>query len=215
MTETALIDAGVEIPKPVRMTQAQRTELSDQRMFDAAAELILEVGTERTTLKDVGERAGYSRGLASARFGSKQSLFVALADRCRRVWIDELSTAAKNKSGLALLLSRIDAITTFAEQQPLQARVMYVLWFESVGAPSDINESLARFHKQARTDICEIVFSSEMFVGRGARKNAERFAARFCGTVFGLCYQWLVNPNAIDIRANMNDIKKELEAQYK
>ena len=39
-------------------------------MLDAAEALILELGTQATTLKGVGERAGYSRGLAQARFGS-------------------------------------------------------------------------------------------------------------------------------------------------
>tara|TARA_R110000868_G_scaffold331349_1_gene592335 strand:- start:1071 stop:1685 length:615 start_codon:yes stop_codon:yes gene_type:complete len=195
------------------MTQAERTELSDRQMFDAAATLILEVGTQRTTLKEVGERAGYSRGLASARFGSKEALFVGLADRCRRAWIDELVRAAEGKSGADILYARIDAIVAFAERRPLEARVMYVLWFESVGTPSEINDNLSRFHHQAREDICGIALDSAIFEGRGAEKRAERFAARFCGTVFGLCYQWLVDEQAVDIRENMDDLKKEISAR--
>jgi AcrR family transcriptional regulator len=53
-----------------RMTQAERTALSDQRMFDAAIKLISQHGTQGTTLKAIGELAGYSRGLANSRFGS-------------------------------------------------------------------------------------------------------------------------------------------------
>ncbi len=34
-----------------RMTQAERSALSDKRMFDAAVELINERGTQKTTLK--------------------------------------------------------------------------------------------------------------------------------------------------------------------
>jgi len=62
-------------PRVSRRTQAERTALSDARMFDAAMQLIVEQGTHATTLKAVGERAGYSRGLASSRFGSKDALF--------------------------------------------------------------------------------------------------------------------------------------------
>ena len=52
---------------PERRTQAERTALSDARMLDAAVSLICERGTAGMTLKEVGERAGYSRGLASYR----------------------------------------------------------------------------------------------------------------------------------------------------
>ena len=44
-------------------------------MIDAAIELILEFGPEKTTLAAIGERAGYSRGLATYRFGSKAGLY--------------------------------------------------------------------------------------------------------------------------------------------
>ena len=64
-----------------RRTQAERTALSDQRMFDAAISLINERGTQKTTLKEIGELAGYSRGLANYRFGSKEGLWREMARR--------------------------------------------------------------------------------------------------------------------------------------
>ena len=39
-------------------TQAERTALSDQKMFEVAIELGNERGTAKTTLKDIGEGAG-------------------------------------------------------------------------------------------------------------------------------------------------------------
>jgi len=179
-------------------------------MLDAAQDLILEVGSRRTTLKEVGERAGYSRGLANARFGSKDTLFIKLTDRCRRRWVSELKAAAEGKSGLDVLLSRLDAISSFADKHPHEARVMYILWFESVGAPSAINSSLARFHDAARSDIAHLVLASGMITGEGAKSRAEGYAVRFCGAIFGLCYQWLVNEKAIDINLHLNDIRHSI-----
>ena len=69
-----MTDVGVNAA-PEANTQAQRTALSDQRMFEVAIELVNERGTAKTTLKDIGEGAGYSRGLASYRFGSKDVFF--------------------------------------------------------------------------------------------------------------------------------------------
>ena len=62
MTDTA---------SPKARTQEERSALSDARMADAAVALICERGAADTTLKDVGVRAGYSRGLAGYRFGVK------------------------------------------------------------------------------------------------------------------------------------------------
>ncbi len=57
-----------------RLTQAERTEISDMKMLDATVDLIVSRGPSATSLKEVGLKAGYSRGLASQRFGSKDNL---------------------------------------------------------------------------------------------------------------------------------------------
>lgn len=48
-------------------------------MLNAAAELVIDEGVRSLTLARVGERAGYSRGLATHYFGSKQALLQRLA----------------------------------------------------------------------------------------------------------------------------------------
>ena len=92
VTEVPLAPAKVRAkPRAVRRTQAERTALSDARMFDAAMQLIVEQGTHATTLKEVGERAGYSRGLASSRFGSKMYI----------LWFESISSHNEVRDHLA------------------------------------------------------------------------------------------------------------------
>lgn len=193
-----------------RGSHAERTELSDQLMLDAATQLILDVGTGNTTLKDIGERAGYSRGLANARFGSKDALFIRLAERCREKWISELRSAAEGKTGQDVLLSRVDAMIQFAEGHPKDARVMYILWFESVGAQSDMSASLARFHARARLDIKTLVLNLSASKTAEAETRADQYALRFCGLIFGICYQWLVSPDAVDIQKTLEGLKDQI-----
>ena len=45
-----------------RMSQAERTAASDRRMRDAAIELICSKGAHNTTLKEIGELAGFMLG---------------------------------------------------------------------------------------------------------------------------------------------------------
>src|SRR6476661_9688923 len=62
----------------VPRTQEQRRIEAERRLVHAAAELVGEIGPARVTLANVGERAGYSRGLATHHFGSKGALMQRL-----------------------------------------------------------------------------------------------------------------------------------------
>ena len=67
------------MPSPSRgLTQPQRVELSTRRLVSAAAELIVEKGWEATTAAEIGRRAGYSRAMVHARFGTKDAILYAL-----------------------------------------------------------------------------------------------------------------------------------------
>ncbi|MEZ5297594.1 MAG: helix-turn-helix domain-containing protein [Ilumatobacteraceae bacterium] len=91
---------------PTTSRQAERSHRSSEALLDAAAELISEGGLGSMTFAAIGDRAGYSRGLVTARFGSKAGLVGALV---RRVWGDcggrvrcrwhTASTASTNWSG--------------------------------------------------------------------------------------------------------------------
>src|SRR5436305_4592993 len=63
---------------PVRDEQAARTRL---RILDAAAELFLEDGYGRTTMKDIADRAGVARDTVHAVFGGKAKVLTALIDQ--------------------------------------------------------------------------------------------------------------------------------------
>ena len=65
--------------RPLRRTHAQRREEAEQRLLDAALSIVARRGAVRMTLAEVGEAAGYSRGLPAHRFGSKAGLVHALA----------------------------------------------------------------------------------------------------------------------------------------
>ena len=71
-----------------RLTQADRSALSERRTLEAAVQLMGERGYEKTTLAAIGEAAGYSRGLATHHFGSKADLFARvirwISDKLRR-----------------------------------------------------------------------------------------------------------------------------------
>lgn len=188
-----------------RRTQAERTALSDQRMLEAAIKLINERGTQKTTLKDIGELAGYSRGLANYRFGSKDGLLQELFSRFDERWKTHLESYVGSKTGLEAVLAAADALRDFLKVESDYMRAMYTLWYESLGHESEIRNSLAAHHDVYRKDATRWI---EKGIAAGEIDpgiDAQQFAVQYCAFIFGLVYQWLVNSDALDLDAIFDD----------
>ena len=197
MTETALNPAAA----PTRMKQAERTALSDARMLEAAKELIAEHGTHNTTLREVGERAGYSRGLASNRFGSKEGLFSQLVLDFNRRWAREVRNTVGDKTGLPAFSAALDAVEYFLLNRSDEMKALYILWFESMSSHDEVRKRLALNHKAYRRDA-ERWFREGIQDGTISPSiDPQSFAVGFASLIFGLIYQWLIDPDNIDVHA--------------
>jgi AcrR family transcriptional regulator len=179
---------------PVR-TQEERSALSDARMVDAAVVLICERGAASTTLKDVGLRAGYSRGLAGYRFGNKAGLWAFLIRTIGEEWLAELGAAVEDGSGLPAIHAAIDAHCRFLLESSERIRAFYVLWFESVDPDGELTEVIARIHERRRDDV-------EAWIRKDAEDRTiaggvdpRTVAEQFVAAIVGIVYQWLVSPS--------------------
>ncbi|OYW51397.1 MAG: hypothetical protein B7Y36_09660 [Novosphingobium sp. 28-62-57] len=191
-----------------RLTQVERTALSDARMFEAAMHLIVERGTHNTTLKDVGEKAGYSRGLASNRFGSKETLFSHLVRDFNEKWASELRRFVGSTDGLAALEGALDAVEFFLLNRTAQMQAMYILWFESISSYPVVRRRLAANHIAYRRDTARWL---EQGIAKGEVRptvDPESFAVEFSAFIFGLVYQWLASPPAINLHTVLQHYRR-------
>ena len=193
-----------------RMTQAERTALSDQRMFEAAVALINEHGTQKTTLKDIGQMAGYSRGLANYRFGSKEGFLLELFHQFDGRWKKHLDSYVGTRSGIAAILAATDALRDFLQAESAYMRAMYLLWYESLGHQSAMRTSLSEHHQVYRKDARRYI---EQGIEAGEIDpdiDAQQFAVQFCAFIFGIVYQWLVDAEALDLKAVFDEYEKNM-----
>ncbi|WP_328645291.1 TetR/AcrR family transcriptional regulator [Amycolatopsis sp. NBC_00348] len=66
-----------------RLTRAESRERTKERLLDAAAALFAERGVNGTSVEQIAERAGYTRGAFYGNFEDKHELVVALLDQRR------------------------------------------------------------------------------------------------------------------------------------
>jgi AcrR family transcriptional regulator len=182
-----------------RNRHQERSDLSTARLLDAAAELIAEGGYEAMTLAAVGERAGYSRGLVTARFGSKDQLLAALVDRITTGWshrnVLPRTVGQPGRDGILIL---VDAIRAQAERDPRALRTLYALMFEALGPNVALRQHFVEFHRTMRADLAKLV-------RRGHRDGSIRRALRpedeamlVVAGLRGIAYQWRLDPDGFD-----------------
>lgn len=197
---------------PTRRTQAERRALSKQRLLDAAELLIAEKGASRTTLAEIGERAGYSRGLANQRFGSKRELISQLCRRIQKRFLEQtIEPALRGRTGIAALLATIDACLGAFDHSATTGRAFYTLMGESIGPVAEIREPMARANREFRAYL-------ERELERGIEAGEIRAdldvhaqAASIVGVLRGIVIQWLLDPDSLDLVALRRELCQSLE----
>lgn len=177
-----------------RKSHAERTDLSDKLMLKAAIDLIVDKGPDKTTLKEIGELAGYSRGLAGYRFGSRDGFFEFVIRSIGEAWLNELTHATNGKVGINAISSAVDTHYRVCEENPKNVKAFYILWFDAIGSEeSSMREVILGIHKRRYDDVVKWIRSDPSL--EKVHDRAEAAAELFSVTISGIVYQWLMNPD--------------------
>ena len=198
---------------PRKRTQQERSAESARRLLDAAVELIAEKGFDRTTAAEIGERAGYSRSMVRARYGSKdallQSIFAVELERRLLPPSDDGEV-----TGLPWVLTRIDHVTSVLEEEPELMRALGVMSLEAAVSISNLGawytEWLEKYERQ-------LVRHLRLGMRAGSIRrdvDPEQEAAQFILTGLGLIFRWRLDPERYDLATELARWRSRLEAQY-
>ena len=192
-------------------TQAERTAISDKAMFEAAIDLILERGTDKTTLQAIGEKAGYSRGLATYRFGSKAGLFDEICKSIGRHWLDYLNEGVGDQIGVAAMCPALDSFFQFVSDYPRDARVLQILYCGAASPAAEYRQTSVNIHDRQRQDVAEWVRAG-IAAGRiRPDVDADSVAAQYIAYISGMTYLWVIDPESINFRKANGDMKTHLQ----
>ncbi len=178
-----------------RRNQAERRSESENGLLQAAASLIVERGLAAATFENIGLRAGYSRGLATQKFGSKQGLIEALIARLQarlQSLLDERDI--DSVSGLESVLTFVDVyLGNLASDSELRA--YFIVTAGAVAEISDLRATFAAAHKDV-----EIKLEAQFLRGLADGSvrpgiNPDAAALMVGALLFGLSMQTLLDPN--------------------
>jgi len=190
------------------LTQAERSAISDKAMLDAAMALVLEYGTDKTTLAMIGEKAGYSRGLASYRFGSKDGLFDALCKSISRHWLEYLTRGVGDKVGIDAMCAALDTIYQFEQESPDEARALQILYSGAASPSAGFQETAVGIRRRQKSDVAEWVRRGQVAGDVRADVDAGEVAAQYVAYITGMTYLWLISPDSFDF-SKSNEVMKQ------
>jgi len=192
-----------------RRTQAERSALSDSRMTGAAVELLASAGIAGTTLAAIGHSAGYSRGLATQRFGSKSGLLRHVLKRASQEWLRRVEVAVGSKVGLAALEAALDSQVGFIREAPNDVRAMYLLSFQSIDPGAEYRPNVAEVHRRQRDTVTRWIEAGRARGTVRAAIDSRRIAEYYCASVTGIVFHWLVNPE-FAVESAVREMKSQL-----
>ncbi|MFJ2214475.1 TetR/AcrR family transcriptional regulator [Streptomyces sp. NPDC101062] len=177
-----------------RRTQQQRRAQAEAALLNAAAELVVQRGVRSLTLARVGEQAGYSRGIVTHHFGSKQALLDRLAHATQSGFVPGIEDLPP---GLDRLLRFVDGYVGALADIGVMNRAFLLLWAEAA-TTSDLapffRERDETFRAHLRSDVTAGVADGDM------RPDVEPddVAIAVVGQLRGIGLQHLLDPQAVD-----------------
>lgn len=185
--------------KPARRTHAERREEAERRLLDAALGIVARTGSLRLTLAEVGEAAGYSRGLPAHRFGSKAGLLRALAAHINARFHEQLRAAPKRNDGLDAIRGNISVYFGRTDRTWTTTRALLVMMTEAFMEGAELRQDMAAYNRAALS-----FFETQIRIGieRGeirADTDPATTSVLILGALRGVLLQWLLD-NSIDLQ---------------
>lgn len=188
------------MPQP-RRSQQERVEESTKRLIEVAAELITEGGYDAASAAEIGRRAGYSRSMVRARFGSKEQLTDALI---RSAYEAPLTAPLPGSStGMEHVLARIDTMGRLAAQNPALLRMWFAVTFQSAGKGSAMADRAASWVSRLRSDTLQAVREGQADGSISRELDAEATAHAIVIEGVGSAFLWTIDP-AEDFRQRVD-----------
>lgn len=183
-----------EAPTKIRRSQAERRDESERRLLAAAAELVVERGMGAATFENIGTRAGYSRGLVTQRFGSKQGLIEAMIAQLQgRLGALLLDRQIETLPGLEAVLTYVEVFLSALDRDG-ELRAYFVLLASAVADVSELRAPFAEAHKGVEKSLEALFLKGQAEGSVRAGIDADAAALMTGALLFGLSMQLLLDP---------------------
>jgi AcrR family transcriptional regulator len=190
-----------------RKTQAERAAISNTRLLEAAVKVIAGKGYRAASLQAIGEMAGYSRGLVSHRFGSKEGLLKVLLANVPDAWEDKVGDAV----GLDAIKIALRLHRAMLVRIPDHVRALFMVMYEAQGELTELAEGFAERDRHHRTRFEKVLRDGQRAGNVRADLDLTGTANMLLALLRGVIVVWLNDPAQIDLDRTYAEMERMLE----
>jgi AcrR family transcriptional regulator len=198
----------------LRKSQAERRQMAERRILDAAMRLISERGVERTTFEEIAALAGCSRGLPFHYFGTKENLLGRIATDLGSRLMTTMEEA-EHKSATA-----IDRIAAFVElyfsgtqsSNIWMGRALYILRAESLIGAETLKRAVAEAVEAPLQRLVDIITAGQALGEIRSDADPRAYALFIAGALRGIAGFYLSDPNAVAIDATTRELVRAIRS---
>jgi AcrR family transcriptional regulator len=188
---------------PARRTQQERREQTEIKVVAAATALIAEHGSRALTLAAVGKAAGYSRGIVSHHFGSRENLLRAVLRAAQTFDLPEPGDSAG-----AWLADIVRAyLENVANQRPA-ARAFLMMWGEAIATDPVLMPLYAEQDARFRHLLADKVREGIRDGSVRADADPEAMAVFLVGLLRGIALQLISTPPPARVEAIIDEAER-------
>jgi AcrR family transcriptional regulator len=185
---------------PARRTQLERRTEAEQGLLEAAVRLFAGKGIDQTSLADIGEEAGYSRGMVNHYFGTKAAFAERLAEERQRTFVDTFASLDEAR-GPDALVAIADAYLRAVATASGDIRAFFVMWGAALPDDAALRPVFVADDRRFRTGVEQLVIAGRTRGTVSKEVNATGFAVAFVGLLRGAAAQFLVDRDDVDLAA--------------
>ncbi|MGH9198857.1 MAG: TetR/AcrR family transcriptional regulator [Acidimicrobiia bacterium] len=179
-----------------RLNRAESREQTRQRILEAAADLFARNGYRSTSVDDVAEAAGYSKGAFYYNFDSKDDLFDALVDEHIEGLTTELEKALTDATTMEEKIAAVQRALVRKQRERIDPRLEFEVIASAVRDPK-VRKRVAAAYRRMREAIAGLIEKEYAEVGAKPPMTPEHLALTIMAGSQGLALMQAIDPDAV------------------
>lgn len=180
----------------MRLSRSESKALTRQRLLEAAHKVFLEQGFHATTVDEIAEEAGFTKGAVYSAFESKADMFLALYEERAQRRAGEYLRLAEGLSAEAQARAAVQEWVGVLRRDRDWSLVLIEFW--AYAARNDkLRERFARLHSKVRQALAEAFQSAADRSGRRLSAPSELLAMASMALANGFALEGFVEPDVV------------------
>jgi AcrR family transcriptional regulator len=187
----------------------KRSQETEKKIIQAALELFVRNGYHGTSINDIVQKVGLTKGALYSHFTSKGELLLRIIDEFKIKFIDGMIRSANEYQGNAL--EKLHHIISFNSQFASENKELCVfLTFltTELNADVDFEPPLKNIYREYQKFVSQLI---QQGIRHGLFKkdlNSDLAALTFIALHDGVLHQWVLNRNYVDGEQYVSTFRK-------